>query len=156
MAEHRVFALGQSDLNGFLFASIGVEGSGMPLSVISALARLGLDPWKEAGRLAGLPPAVATDGLACLIAAMPASLWPMSVATPIAARLVALLPGHGAGHDVTVGAARFDWRWFMVVAIMMGLLAASVGYAPTSPNRTGSAPAANPTPAGSAYPPTHD
>ena len=42
------FSLLQSQLNGFLFASIGDETNGMPLSVISALTRLGVDPWDEA------------------------------------------------------------------------------------------------------------
>ncbi len=41
--------------DAFLFESLGVEDSGMELSVLSALARAGLDPWAEARRLAGLP-----------------------------------------------------------------------------------------------------
>ena len=92
MAQQDAFALAQSDLNDFLFANIGTEGSGMPLSVISALARQGLDPWQEAGRLAKLPQTAATEGLARLIAAMPADLAPMPDKTAVAARLVALLP----------------------------------------------------------------
>jgi hypothetical protein len=94
MANMDAFALQNSDLNGFLLAEIGVEGSGLNLSVISALARLGLDPWQEAGRLARLPRGAAVEGLAKLIAAMPASLWSLADATVIAARLVALLPRH--------------------------------------------------------------
>ena len=92
MTQQDAFALGRSNLNGFLFANIGVERSGMPLSVLSALARQGLDPWQEAERLAKQPQKAATEGLARLIAAMPASLWPLPDATTIAARLVALLP----------------------------------------------------------------
>ena len=42
------FSLLHSDLNDFLFASVGDEQNGMPLSVISALTRLGVDPWEEA------------------------------------------------------------------------------------------------------------
>ncbi len=38
------FALLHSDLNDFLFAAVGDEPNGMPLSVISALTRLGVDP----------------------------------------------------------------------------------------------------------------
>jgi hypothetical protein len=55
MGQQDAYALGRSNLNGFLFADIGIERSGMPLSVISALARQGFDPWQEAGRLARLP-----------------------------------------------------------------------------------------------------
>ncbi len=34
------------DLAGFLFSQVGDERRGIPLSVISALTQLGLDPWK--------------------------------------------------------------------------------------------------------------
>jgi hypothetical protein len=39
------------DLDRFLFATVEDEIDGIPLSVISALTRLGLDPWQEAGWL---------------------------------------------------------------------------------------------------------
>ena len=74
MADNDAYALQRSDLNGFLFAEVGVEASGMRLSVLSTLARLGVDPWQEAGRLAKLPRAAAVDGLARMIAAMPGEL----------------------------------------------------------------------------------
>jgi hypothetical protein len=41
--------------DAFLFESLGVEENGMDLSVLSALARAGVDPWIEARRLATLP-----------------------------------------------------------------------------------------------------
>jgi len=41
--------------DAFLFESLGVEDNGMDLSVLSVLARAGVDPWAEAKRLAGLP-----------------------------------------------------------------------------------------------------
>jgi hypothetical protein len=91
-----VYALQRSELNGFLFADVGVEPNGMTLSVLSALSRLGMDPWVEASRLARLPRNTAIDGLARTISTMPGSLWPLPDATPIAARLVALLPSGGA------------------------------------------------------------
>ncbi len=36
----------------------------MPLNVVSALTRLGVDPWDEAARLSALPTAVAVGTLA--------------------------------------------------------------------------------------------
>jgi hypothetical protein len=48
MAHPDVFSLPRSEFGAFLFASIGEESNGMALSVISALARLGIDPWQEA------------------------------------------------------------------------------------------------------------
>src|SRR5579859_1991129 len=41
--------------DAFLFESLGVQENGMDLSVLSALARAGVDPWAEAKRLAALP-----------------------------------------------------------------------------------------------------
>lgn len=43
-----------NDFDPFLFASVGEDRNGATVTVISALARLGLDPWKEAGDLAVL------------------------------------------------------------------------------------------------------
>lgn len=42
------------DFNRFLYASVGQDRNGYVVTVLSALARLGLDPWKEAGELAAL------------------------------------------------------------------------------------------------------
>lgn len=81
-----------SEFNDFLFASIGEDRNDMPLSVLSALARLDIDPWHEAAELARLPGETATQRLASLIAALPDG--PLAHLDPgtISARLVALLP----------------------------------------------------------------
>jgi len=82
-----------SKFDDFLFAPLGEDRNEMPLSVLSALARLDIDPWQEAAELARLPGETATRRLASLIAALPD--WPSMQLDPgtIAARLVALLPG---------------------------------------------------------------
>ena len=54
------------------------------VSLVSVFARLGSDPWLEAGRLAKLPKSEATESLARSIASMPTSLWPLQAATAIA------------------------------------------------------------------------
>lgn len=92
MASSDAFALRRSGLNEFLFAPVGTEANGMTLSVVSLLARLGNDPWREAGRLAALPQSEATKSLAHSIVSMPASRWSLPSATVIAAGLIALLP----------------------------------------------------------------
>jgi hypothetical protein len=89
-----------SEFDNFLFAPVRVEGNGMLLSVISALARLDLDPWQEATRLAGLPEEAATQRLTLLIAALPEGLSAHLAPGAIAARLIALLP-RSATPDVT-------------------------------------------------------
>ena len=47
----------------FLFATIGEERNGMMLSVLSSLARLDLDPLREAANLSGLPGGPSTTSL---------------------------------------------------------------------------------------------
>jgi hypothetical protein len=96
VANTNVFTLPYSSLNGFLFADVGVEANGMTLSVLSTLARRGMDPWQEAERLAKLPRTAAVDGLAQIIAATSSSRWSLLDAQAIASRLVALLPAPGA------------------------------------------------------------
>ena len=79
-----------TEYDNFLFADIGADKNGTLLSVLSALARLDLDPWQEAARLNQLPGAAAIERLTSLIAA--ASDAPPSEPSMTAARLVALLP----------------------------------------------------------------
>jgi hypothetical protein len=88
------FALLHSDLNDFLFAAVGDEPNGMPLSVISALTRLGVDPWDEAARLAALPKVLAAEALAPMIARLSVGRLPRSDDLAVARRLAGLLPMH--------------------------------------------------------------
>ncbi len=125
MASPDVSALQRSDLNQFLFADVGTEASGMTLSVVSVFARQGSDPWREAGRLAELPKAEATDSLARTIADMPKSLWKLPDAIVIAARLTGLLPARPA--KVADGIAH---RWPMPrIAIVLACGGLAVAYA---------------------------
>ena len=95
MALSARFSLLHSDLNDFLFASVGDEQNGMPLSVISALTRLGLEPWAEAARLAALPKALAAEALTPMIARLSLAWGQRSDNLAIAQRVVGLLPKRG-------------------------------------------------------------
>jgi hypothetical protein len=81
-----------SEFDTFLFAPIGDDGNGMLLSVLSAFARLDLDPWQEAAELARLPGGKAAQRLASLIAELPDRSSAHRDVGTIAARLIALLP----------------------------------------------------------------
>jgi hypothetical protein len=96
MALRAEFSLLSSEFNAFLFAPIGEERNGMPLSVVSAFTRLELDPWQEAARLAALPAPLAAAALAPLIARLPDGRWGLTEAASIALHLVRLLPAHNA------------------------------------------------------------
>jgi hypothetical protein len=54
--------------NSFLLESLGPEPTGMDLSVLSALARTGVDPWAEAERLSSLPKGVAAQSIRASLA----------------------------------------------------------------------------------------
>jgi hypothetical protein len=98
------------EFDAFLFAPVGDDKSGMLLSVLSALARLDVDPWQEAADLARLPGGAATERLTSLIAALPDQLASQPDPETIAARLIALLPGRTGSNvpsrDVTNGGGR--------------------------------------------------
>jgi len=94
MPQSEISALQHSDLNPFLYADVGTEPNGMMLQVMSALARLGLDPWTEAERLAHLPIEEAVRGLSRVVSgALPGGHPDVTTdAGLIARRLIALLP----------------------------------------------------------------
>src|SRR6185437_6474895 len=86
------FSLRTSAFSDFLYAPIGEEDNGMVLTMLSALARCGVDPWGEAARLNELPRDAAAKRLALMISQLPRGQWAQSATEGIASRLVALLP----------------------------------------------------------------
>jgi hypothetical protein len=86
----------RSDLNDFLYASIGEEENKMQLSVLSALTRLNVDPWAEAIELCELPKEAAAQRLASLISRLPPAHWALADSRAVAGRLIELLPGAGS------------------------------------------------------------
>lgn len=125
-----------ASFDSFLFASIGEQENGMPLTVASALARLGRDPWAEAGRLAQMPRDAATEALATVIAAISPPRESPSEAPGIAARVVLLLPSAEASSspDLRTGPADppqaepHGWPSKLALLLCLALLVAvSVG-----------------------------
>lgn len=127
------YSLGHSEFNDFLFASIGEEESGSQLTVLSALARLGLDPWTEAARLSELPKEAATAALTATIARLPEGALKAADVRSIALLLVDRLPGggpHPSGSlpDAAAGRQASDatWHnrliWLALAAVVFALL----------------------------------
>ncbi len=104
MSQADAFALKNSGLNDFLFAEVGTEMNGSPLTILSVLARLGKDPWAEAARLARLPKSSIIDDLANSISKMPLCPQALMDARGTAARLILLLPSQV--HSISVRASR--------------------------------------------------
>jgi hypothetical protein len=81
-----------SEFDAFLFSPIGDDRNGMPLRVVSLMARRDLDPWQEAARLAAMPADAATRRLDSLIRGLPDQPLTLPDSGTIAIRLIALLP----------------------------------------------------------------
>ena len=150
-----VFQIGPSPLTAFPPDTVGLEGNGMEMTVLSALARLGKDPWLEAARLADLSPAAAVDRLAGAILTLYGPGWPMEDARGAAHRLVILLPGHarpdGLAQPAPVGRRRTNMVLIGVVVVATVAFAVLAGLAPRLPGRSASkpsviSPAASPAP----------
>ena len=92
MTSPDVFALKNSGLENFLFAEIGLETNGSSLTILSLLARLGMDPWARAAEWAAAPRSKVVDLLAAEIGRMPLGPDATATAHATAARLASLLP----------------------------------------------------------------
>jgi hypothetical protein len=137
MTNANAFALPHSGLNPFLFAEVGVELNGSPLTILSVLARLGQDPWTEAAKWAKLPKAAMIDRLAQSIAQMPMSSQAISEAHNTASRLILLLPSQVARPSETPQATKpAVSKWVVVVvccaAVALGLGFTMMGSSPVS------------------------
>jgi hypothetical protein len=81
----------RTDLNDFLFTTIADDSNGMHLTMLSVLARTGVDPWMEAAGLAALSRENATEKLVLMLAGVPNGPSPGDDTASLAARLVAHL-----------------------------------------------------------------
>jgi hypothetical protein len=81
-----------TDFDRFLYSQVGEDHHGDLLSVVSALARVGVDPWEQAAILARLPVASAARMLAALLAKLPAGPGAPVDSLALATHLVTLLP----------------------------------------------------------------
>src|SRR5207245_1642793 len=124
------------EFDAFLFAPVGEEVDGVPLSVLSALARLDLDPRDEAARLAHLTKEAAAEQLARMIARLSDRRWSVSEARRIAGRLIERLPMAAAAGkaDTTASATdpttRFSASSLFYLAVAMAMLVSLIasGY----------------------------
>lgn len=100
----------------FLYAVLYEDGHGMPLTMVSAIARSGADPWKEAARIAKMPKSLALDALVGL---MPER----SDATAIADRMFTLLqPARRYATAPVVGGVQAKPHWSPLVPAILILL----------------------------------
>jgi hypothetical protein len=139
--------------NDFLFATVCKDRNEMPLSVVSALARLDLDPWTEAAELARMPADGAARRLSSWLAEVIDEPALQTDRATLAARLIALLPmavsrdaSRGAltagfpivPHARTVETMILVFLASMAVSVLIGNLAPGGGMhgAPSAPSHS--------------------
>jgi len=110
----------EPEFDKFLGASIGEDRNGTGLSVLSAFARLNVDPWQEATSLARMPRDAAAARLTELIEALPRARANAVPSKLIAAHLVALLP-KGKALDVRSLDSAFAARGSRATQVLMAL-----------------------------------
>jgi hypothetical protein len=113
--------------SAFLYATVCEERNEMPLSVISVLARLDLDPWTEAADLAQMPADGAALRLSALLAVVQNNQHAPLELSATAARLVKLLPQSiSASGQAQASAARVqsEPRLSMPAVLCVALLLA--------------------------------
>ena len=118
------------EFDDFLHAPLASGEHEGHLTVLSALSRLDLDPWKEAEELSALPKDAAAGRLASFITQLPGGVWTNADARWVAHHLIGLLPesriGSGAPTAKLVGVQRTRVSTAMLICIALGLAAAVI------------------------------
>jgi len=133
MTLRRAFRPLRPDLDNFLFATIGTQADAIPLSVVSALTQVGVDPWAEAVRLLSLPHREAVEQLARLIVGVPGPSRTVDEAREIAGPLIERLPKRDTGPrrpqqtQISLHFHRPARLWPSQLWIAVVVLAAAVG-----------------------------
>ena len=106
-----------SGLEKFLFADIGAQSNGLPLTVLSLFARAGLDPWEEVERLCHMSRSAAASKLAAEINRVPSHCRRHSDVGELAKSLVARLPSYDQEKPST-GIPRFACARIMASIVL--------------------------------------
>jgi len=151
MAHAALAPLIGAQFDKFLYAPIREDRNGTPLTVLSALARLDVDPWQEAVSLARMPSEAAAVRLTALIAALPDEPNRDVPAKMIAADLVTLLPkaagftvGPSDGVFAAVGPQRPQIRFALSALAILAMIALALSASLSSPPGNGAKPSAAP------------
>lgn len=96
-----------AEYDSFLRQYVGEDGNGIQVTVLSALARLGVDPWKEASELAALPETAARARLDATIAQFPNVPSVELQHGALAQRLIRLLPRQPS-NKIAAGSRNFS------------------------------------------------
>jgi hypothetical protein len=106
----------KSEFDPFLGAPVGHEKNGMLISVVSALARLDMDPWREAAALTELPKKDAALRLTSLISSLPSDATVLLTHSTVN-RLISIRKGLRTACAFDAYATRPDRQIFGSIAV---------------------------------------
>ena len=129
----------KSEFDPFLYAPVGEERNGMLLSVLSALARLDVDPWQEAATLTKMPAQGATRRLTSHLSSLPSGAAALSAPSTVLS-LISLLPEDSPSgrppRDTSISVKARYWLaafyFLMAFVLMFAEQFAEDRHAPTS------------------------
>lgn len=116
----------------FLHAPLGEDRRGSSVTVLSMLARLGVDPWSEASELSRLPVAAARQRLEALMTRFHDVPTPVPDRSRIVSSLLALLPSRattassprdGTSAKLALPPQGSPVYWIIVATVVVGWIA---------------------------------
>ncbi len=113
----------------FLSAPVGEDRHGTSVTVLSMLARLGVDPWGEASDLAKLPEGAARQRLEELMTRFNDVSTPVPDRSRIVLKLLAFLPrsarssSEGASAGLVFPSQGSPFYWIVASALFLGWVA---------------------------------
>jgi hypothetical protein len=116
----------------FLYAPLGEDHQGLSVTVLSMLARLGVDPWTEAADLSKLPRRAAQQRLEALIGKFHDVSTQVSDRSRMVSVLLALLPGRattasspqdGTSAKLTLPPQGSAFYWIIAAVLFIGWIA---------------------------------
>lgn len=112
----------------FLYNAVGEDARGASVTVLSMLARLGVDPWQEAHELAGMPAASARQRLGVLMQRFVDVPSMVPARLEVVSRLLAVLPREtgeqgptGNGSAAITPATRAAVFWILALVVLFAL-----------------------------------
>jgi hypothetical protein len=124
------FTPARSTFDPFLFAIL-IERGGLPLTVLSILSRLDLDPWQEAARLSELPKAEAINSFTATIWKSLSPFVTANQANDLASRVIELLPSREplAAYAMAAETADLSTIW-IISAVFFSMMAVTDRHTP--------------------------
>lgn len=111
-----------TEYDAFLFAIVGDDRNGASVTVLSALARLDLEPWAEARNLAGLTREIAQIRLSTHLNSITRTSVLTLSSENGSAMLVDLLPKHASPLDPStklVSQGWIDWTQLALIGVVV-------------------------------------